>query len=218
MLLWVLATGDADEDTLRRIAGGFYQLPDCCIGWFGRRVRNMFADAEALGSTQGRATLAVWLRGMSWSIYGAKKEHSSCRRLISGAGPARTFSMVARERLVECSRTVLIDKMSCEPRAAGESRRPSAAGQLAASVAQAARAGRQNPLCGTQVDAAAINFPVKDIHIATDVRSAMPMDALGLQAADGVQQLAPEDAHLAAGRGVSVPPCVGIQSDRGERS
>lgn len=163
LLLWILAALGADEGACRAAAESFCNMRGCCIGWFGRRLRSVFPNPDALLSQPGRAAIAVCLRSHSWSIYAAEKEHSSCRRLVHGAGPARNWSLVARDRLLECSRTIHIERTSFEPSLA-----PQAVDAPDRAVAVEHGA---DPLQPAGVAPHNIDFRLADISWGTDVSS-----------------------------------------------
>ena len=175
--LWVLADGTFDDATCRRAAESFLRLPDCCVGFFGKRLRLLCPTVAALLSSLGRATVASWLRTLIWSVYGCEKEHASCRRLLLGAGPSRNWTLCARERLLECSRTVHLERTSCDPGRLLPDR-PTPVQHLAAAVDGTAR----NPLLSlSEQGPGSIEFNIDGVDVASDLDAlvAMPGERAG---------------------------------------
>lgn len=173
--LWVLADDACTEEDRRAAAEAFYALPPCCIGFFGQQLRRLFPNANSLLSTGGRTAIATWLRTLIWSIYNCEKEHASCRRLLLGTGPARSWTLAARERLLECSRTIHMERATWDP---ASDIRPGLAGPPAQQLAGAAMAGApatavaaiQNPLHADPCRSAdGVGIPLQQVHAASDL-------------------------------------------------
>lgn len=184
--LWVLKDGSFDDAVCKDVADELFRERGCCLGWFGRRLRAFLPDAEALLSPLGRATLSTWFRTLVWTIYGCEKEHGSCRRLLHGAGPSWSWTLAARERLLECSRTVHIERTSWDPARAPPQDRATVTERLAASVDMA-----PGPLATfPESRPPAIEFRIADTDVASDMtalvagRPAAPQQEHDLAAAD----------------------------------
>lgn len=113
--LWLVVDQSAPEDVRRRCAEEFCALPGCCVGAFGRGLQKVCPTAADLLSTTGQCIIRGWLRALQWSIYASEKEHASCRRLCQGHGPARNWTLVARERVMEAARTVHVERCCFDP-------------------------------------------------------------------------------------------------------
>lgn len=62
--LWVIADGSIEEPMCRAVAESFLRQRPCCLGYFGRRLRQFLPDVASMLSPLGRATIASWLRTM----------------------------------------------------------------------------------------------------------------------------------------------------------
>ena len=182
--LWVLADDACSEEDRQAAVGTFYALPLCCIGFFGRQLRRLFPDAASLSGKGGRATIKIWLRTQVFSIYNCEKEHASCRRLLLGTGPARSWTLCARERLLECSRTIHMQRSSWDP---ASDIRPAIKTTPATTEAGEAQAGSpsapaafaatpENPLqADPRRSADSVGVPLQDVHAASDLSMALAL-------------------------------------------
>lgn len=116
--LWTLVDPQATAETKGDVARALFAALPCCLGFFAHRVRNLLGTEAALCGTFGQLVLTMWLRTLVWSIYGCEREHGSIRRLVNGStlGPARNFSLPARERILEETRNIHIDRVRVDPR------------------------------------------------------------------------------------------------------
>lgn len=171
--LWVLADEACDADARATTATEFYVKPTCCLGFFGQALRRLFPDAATLLSTFGRTTVATWLRTLTWSIYGCEKEHASCRRLLQGTGPSRSWTLCARERLLESSRTVHLERTSWDPALAPNApRQPMPA--LQSGPAGGAGVPALNPLhADERRPADGVGMPLQLVHVGSDLSAAL---------------------------------------------
>lgn len=203
--LWVIADGSVDQRCCSDVAAEFLRQPSCCIGFFGQRLRELCPDVASLLGRLGRATVATWLRTLVWSIYQCEKEHASCRRLLLGAGPARNWTLCARERVLERSRVVHMERVTAD--GAGDvAERASSAERLAAAVGQGMAPPSQNPLLPiTNIALPEVGFEIASVGVTSDLSG-----ALVLPSADGGPPAA--DAALVAGIGnvddERVPPVL----------
>lgn len=115
LCLWVLVEHGVPQQTREDVAASFQAQPGCCLGFFGRKLKALCPTKESLLSALGRTIIRTWLRSQHWSIYDAEKEHAACRRLCSGQGPARNFTFVARERVMEGARTRHVERCEVDP-------------------------------------------------------------------------------------------------------
>lgn len=99
--LWLLVAPGVEQEARLQCAQDFVALPECCLGAFGRGLKKLHPTVSDLLSTHGLTTVSGWLSGMQWSTYGCEAEHASVRRLCSTAGPSRSWTLVARERIME---------------------------------------------------------------------------------------------------------------------
>lgn len=163
MQLWLLTASGADEDLRQSVAQEFATLPACCIGWFGRRLRNMFPSAGELLAPLGVATLQSWLQSLTWSIYSSEKEHSACRRLIASSGPGRNWAVVSRDRFLEAGRVVHVQRTTVDPSFGPAQATASLVDQPLAQVDAC------NPLLPIVADPARVELDICAINFATDV-------------------------------------------------
>lgn len=170
--LWVIADGTFPAEVCQAEADGFYQIAPCCAGFFGRRLRRLLPDSAALLSPLGRTCLATWLRTLVWSVYGCEKEHASCRRLLLGSGPSRSWTLCARERLLEMARTIHIERTTVDPAQGLQgalSGRPTPAQQLAAASLGEHAPGR-NPLQPVFAQVSGdLPVEISQTHVTTDL-------------------------------------------------
>lgn len=118
--LWVLCAEGVPAADRASVADEFFAMPGCCLGWFGARLRRLFKTRAALLGPLAKVTLSTWLSTLIFSVYACEREHASMRRLISGVGPGRNFSLVARERVLEGTRTINIERGCSDPLASDE--------------------------------------------------------------------------------------------------
>lgn len=114
--LWVLTSESATDAERLEVINDFLASPRCCLGWVGARLRDQFPSAEALSSGLAKLVVMSWMRSLVFSIYACEREHASMRRLIGGAGPARNFSLVVRERILEATRNIHTERGGTDPR------------------------------------------------------------------------------------------------------
>lgn len=114
--LWILADREASEIERQQVADEFLSMPKCCIGYFGTRVRALFDTRELLLGPKCKLVIMVWLRTLVFSIYACEREHASVRRFLCGQGPGRSFSLVVRDRMLECTRTIHVERGCSDPR------------------------------------------------------------------------------------------------------
>lgn len=121
--LWILTDDAAGDEVKRRTVEEFHSLSSCCAGWFGSQLKRLFPTKEDLAGPLAGLCIMTWLRTLIFSTYGCEREHASVRRIVGGAvGPARNFSLVARERVMECTRAIHIDRLHCDPRECDEAK------------------------------------------------------------------------------------------------
>lgn len=191
--LWVIADGSIEEPMCRAVAESFLRQRPCCLGYFGRRLRQFLPDVASMLSPLGRATIASWLRTMVWMVYAYEKEHASCRRLLQGAGPSRNWTLCARERLLECSRTVHMERTTCDPARALPVGKAGLTERLAAAVGGATRPVA-SPLSGIAEEPPqprAIGFEIEHVDICSDMSSLAraPAGVGAAAAAEGIEVL-----------------------------
>ena len=179
--LWHIVKPDASRAEKEQVAQDFFDLPECCLGYFCKRLRIVLPTPAALMGPQGLAIIHVWLRTLLWSTYNVEKEHGACRRLASGCGPARNFTLVSRERLLESVRSVHLEKVCFDP--AHEGSGAYQCGKLALAMQAHAEAMR-NPLAA----------PISSVQVAGAPGAAGDAGGHG-HAVDE----APEVAELGAG-------------------
>lgn len=97
--LWVLTAGTTEGDK-ERVIDEFLAARECCSGWFGRRLRQLFSTKQALRGSCCKLVLASWMRSLVFNVYACEREHASMRRLISGVKlqPRRPRRSVPTER------------------------------------------------------------------------------------------------------------------------
>lgn len=123
VMLWWLVEPGVDEARRQQVAREFFALRSCCLGVFGRGLKRECPTPELLLGVKGQAIVQGWLESQTWTIYACEKEHASCRRLVlGGGGPARHWSYVARERVMECARSIHIQRCSIDPASAPAAR------------------------------------------------------------------------------------------------
>lgn len=184
--LWVLCVDGTSEAERLQAVEEFLQLPECCLGWFGTRLRRLFSTRQALLAPLAKTVLSSWLSTLIFSIYACEREHASMRRLISGVGPARNFSLVARERVLEGTRTINIergcsDPVGCNELVPGKRRKPlpiatepSAASPLYPPAVQATWGGNALATAGPEHNGAQRTTSSADQQVLGAVRSWMP--------------------------------------------
>lgn len=169
--LWIVADGTFRENLCQSTAEAFFREPPCCVGFFGQRLRQLCPDVKALLGPLGRTTIATWLRTLVWSIYQCEKEHTSCRRLLLGAGPSRSWTLCARGRLLECSRVVHLERTRHEPTGGPIAERATVAQRLAAVVRNTEE---QNPLQAIVNRAPAeLDCRIADVGVASGMTAAL---------------------------------------------
>lgn len=115
--LWVLVDDKTSAEVKRAAIEEFHGLPSCCAGWFGSQLQRLFPTEDSLSSPLCRIVLTTWLATLIFSTYACEAEHASVRRIVGGSvGPARNFSLVARDRVLECTRAVHMERMHQDPR------------------------------------------------------------------------------------------------------
>lgn len=147
--LWVLADDAATEQSRDDVCEALLSARPCCLGYFASRVRALFPDKASLKGPLAQLTLTMWLRTLVWSVYGCEREHGSIRRLVNGtgAGPARNFTLAARERVLEETRGIHMQRVHCDPRQEAEG--PAKPAKRLRGVAEEEPASiEENPLYG----------------------------------------------------------------------
>lgn len=132
-LLAILLDNTISPERRRAVAAAFLRLRPCCVGPFGEKLQVLFPTPEALLSAAGLACIRVWLRCMLWSTYNCERENASLKRLCQSEGRGRNFSLVARERLMECVRAVHIERTECDPMHGGRNSPPETQATVGAS-------------------------------------------------------------------------------------
>lgn len=122
--LALLVFPEVPADRKAAIAEEFLQKSACCVGPFGKQLQRLYGSVDRLLSHAATATITVWLRSQYWSIYACERENGSLRRLIHSAGPARNFTLVARERVMESVRSVHVGRVQCDPMQGAGAQRP----------------------------------------------------------------------------------------------
>lgn len=114
---WVLGDKAASDMDKRAAIDDFLAAPDCCLGWFGRRLRAVFGTQEALSSVFCQVVIMTWMRTLIFSIYSCERPRLSaqtldrprpCEELLacgSGEGARRHPSHPHRTRLRRPSRS-----------------------------------------------------------------------------------------------------------------
>lgn len=144
--LWVLDDDRVSAHARQQVVEEFHDLPSCCAGWLGGQLKKLFPTKEALAGPLCRITLSTWLRTLIFSTYACESEHASVRRITGHSiGPARNFSLVARDRVLESTRTVHMDRVRCDPRDCGELVPPKRK-RTSASMLEDEEAAKHNPL------------------------------------------------------------------------
>lgn len=115
MRLWVVADPSTTPEQRLRCAQAFVSQPDCCVGVCGQGIRRLCPTAESLLAPVGQALIKTWLKSVQWSIHSCEKQHASCRRLCAGSGPAKNWTLVARERVAESLRAVHLRRTGVDP-------------------------------------------------------------------------------------------------------
>lgn len=69
--LWVVAEPTASRQVQEDVAQQFLALPECCLGVFGRKLKELCPSPAALLSPLGLVVIGTWLRSQHWSIYDA---------------------------------------------------------------------------------------------------------------------------------------------------
>lgn len=115
--LWVLTEDTAPVEDKLTVARNFLWARECCLGYFGVRLRQLLGTEAALRGPLARLAITMWLRTLIWSVYGCEREHGSIRRLVTGTGAGpRNFSLVARERVLEETRCIHAERTEVDPR------------------------------------------------------------------------------------------------------
>lgn len=214
--LWLLAEPGVDGRTQRECAATFCSMEPCCLGVFGRRLRALCPTAQSLLSNFGRTVISTWLASMQWSFYPCEKEHASCRRLCNASGPARNWSLAARERLVEGVRATHKERCGVDlaVHTAARGQKRNAGGAPASGPTDAAL--QDNPLY-----TAAVQFP--DVAAAwlgqaalvgpsAQAAGATPQDVVGQAGAEvasgvGEARLAAQDREVHGAAEQATAPC-----------
>lgn len=84
--LWPIVDGSTTEEGKQAIAQEFLAARPCCLGYFAGRLRALLDTEAKLRGPLGAMVLTVWLRTLTWSVYGCEREHGSIRRLVGGGG------------------------------------------------------------------------------------------------------------------------------------
>lgn len=168
------------------------------MSFFGRRLKQFLPDVTCLLAPTGRATIASWLRTLVWSIYACEKEHASCRRLVQGTGPSRNWTLCGRERLLERSRTVHMERTTCDPGRAPPTADAGSAERLAATLPNVPQVV-DNPLAAVpETPLPILDFQIAGVAVDSDmsvlVRSA-PQEAPAMDAEESLG-VAPVGAHI----------------------
>lgn len=112
--LWMLVESGVSEEIRRQTAMDFLAEPECCLGIFGAGLKKLCPTLEDLLGDLGQTVVKTWLRSQHWSTYDCEKDHGSVRRLCSGTGPGRNWSLVARERVMEAARSIHTERTATE--------------------------------------------------------------------------------------------------------
>lgn len=115
LALWVVVEPEVPREAKLECAALFGALPGCCQGAFGRRLHRLCPRPVDLLGDLGQAVLKSWLESAQWSVHSCEKQHASCRRLVSGAGPSRSWTQVARERILESARAIHRRRVGVDP-------------------------------------------------------------------------------------------------------
>lgn len=114
--LWILTEEGMPAQMKSDAVDAFLGSPECCLGWFGSGLRSLFPARADWEGSLSKLVLSTWMRTMLWSIYGCEREHSAVRRLVTGVGPARNFTLAARDRIIENTRAIHLERMHRDPR------------------------------------------------------------------------------------------------------
>lgn len=114
--LWILTDDAASDGAKQKVVEDFHAMLPCCAVWSGSSLQKLFPTTKALAGPLASVTILTWLRTLVFSTYGCEREHASVRRIVGGTvGPARNSSLVARDRVLECTRAIHIDKLHVDP-------------------------------------------------------------------------------------------------------